>query len=130
MTVERRLFPRYPLVFPVAIRIDSHNEPLEYNADSVNISRSSIQISCENGLIDHLLAQDKYPHTCHLSFNIPDQDHFFELEAQVVSHRRLSQSRYYLVLIFPDMPGNDSELLKEYLGLLEAGDYNQTLSTS
>lgn len=130
MTAERRLSPRYPLIFPVEVHIDSQNQPLDFKTSSVNLSISSIEICCDNALIDHLLAQDKYPHTCQLSFKIPDQDNLFKLESQVVSHRRLSQNSYYLVLIFPDLSVEESGLLLEYLSLLQAGDYNQALSVS
>jgi hypothetical protein len=125
MSIDRRSFPRYPLTFPVKVGIDSHNEDIEFKASSVNVSRSSIEISCDNSLIEHLLAQDKYPYTCKLNFKVPNQSHIFEVESRVVTHRRLSQIHYHLVLIFPDFVSEKGDLLGEYLSALRPADNDE-----
>lgn len=108
---ERRAFPRYPITFPVTISLKTATGDQQYAAECVDISRSSIQISCENRIIEVLLAQDDYPHTAGLKFCMPGDRSTFNIHAQVVTHRRLAQNHYYLVMVFTDFhEGSDEQL--------------------
>ncbi|MDC0598845.1 PilZ domain-containing protein [Gammaproteobacteria bacterium] len=115
MLAERRILPRYPLEFSVSIFFDLQDETKTFDVHSVNISSSSMEISCDEETIQALLAQQRYPQTCKLKFQIPGQEYTFDVESQVVTHRRLSQRQYYLVLSFVDFDDKSSELLQEYL---------------
>jgi hypothetical protein len=125
MTIDRRSFPRYPMVFPVMAQLEAHLELREFKAESVNLSRSSIEISCDNTLIDELLDQEAYPHTCKLFFQLPGQNYVFEIDSQVVTHRRLSQVAYHLVLIFPEFIKEKGDLLGEFLKEFQTVDVDQ-----
>ena len=122
MQVERRSSPRHPLKFTVKVQLNALEQPLEFEAESLNISSSNIEISCNNLLIDALLAQESYPHTCELSFKLPDNSHEFTITAQVLTHRRLSQKQFYLVLNLDNEAKESIELLTEYLSEMRPGN--------
>jgi len=115
---ERRTFPRYPINFPVSIAIESKSGLQYFDTKSVDISRSSIQISCDSQLIEVLLSQDEYPHLVQLHFKMPGDKSVYSIQSQVVTHRRLAQNHYYLVIVFNHfVEGSDDDLaedLKEY----------------
>ena len=115
---ERRAFPRYPITFEVTIGIKTADGSQQFSSQCVDISRSSIQISCESQLIEVLLAQDEYPHTVQMEFRMPGDRSNFSILGQVVTHRRLAQNHYYLVLVFSEFhEGSDEQLaedLKEF----------------
>jgi hypothetical protein len=115
---ERRAFPRYPITFPIIIGINTAEGKLQFNTECVDVSRSSIQISCESQVIEVLLAQDEYPHTAQMDFRMPGDKSNFSILGQVVTHRRLAQNHYYLVLVFSEfLDGSDEQLaedLKEF----------------
>lgn len=119
MPIDRRSYPRYPLEFPVDVELDAQNQQLEFKAESVNISKASIEINCDNHLIDKLRAQNKYPQTCKLIFKLPGQKDIFKVESQVVTHRRISQNSYYLALVFPALKEEKRDLLEETLSVLQ-----------
>ena len=80
----------------------------------MDISRSSIQISCDSELVEALLASDEYPHIATLDFMIPEDKSTFRVAGHVVTHRRLSQNNYYLVLMFLDFhEGSDEQLVED-----------------
>ncbi len=111
---ERRAFPRYPISFPVKFGLNGTEDDLKYDSECVDISRSSIQISCDSQLVEALLASDEYPHTATLDFIIPEDKSAFRVGGQVVTHRRLSQNHYYLVLVFIDFhEGSDEQLVED-----------------
>ena len=111
---ERRAFPRYPITFPVKFGLNGAEDNLKYESECVDISRSSIQISCDSELVEALLASDEYPHIATLDFMIPEDKSTFRVAGHVVTHRRLSQNNYYLVLMFLDFhEGSDEQLVED-----------------
>jgi len=61
-----------------------------------------------------LLGSDEYPHTATLDFMIPEDKSTLRFGVQVVTHRRLSQNNYYLVLVFLDFhEGSDEQLVED-----------------
>ena len=111
---ERRAFPRYPITFPFNIGLKTAAGSQQFNTECVDVSRSSIQISCESQVIEVLLAQDEYPHTAKLEFRMPGDRSTFSILSQVVTHRRLAQNHYYLVLVFSDFhEGSDEQLAED-----------------
>ena len=108
---ERRAFPRYPITFPVSVSFTGPDGKIRFETECVNISRSSIEVSCDSTLIEALLAQEEYPHTAQLDFSMPGDREALSIGGQVVTHRRLAQSHYYLVLVFVDFfKGSDEQL--------------------
>ena len=111
---ERRAFPRYPITFPVDFGLNNKSGNIDFKSECVDISRSSIQISCDSNLVQALLANDEYPHTAKLDFSIPGDKSMFSVVSQVVTHRRLSQDHYYLVLVFNQFEeGSDEQLVND-----------------
>lgn len=111
---ERRAFPRYPITFPVDFGLNGKEGKVGFNSECVDISRSSIQISYDSNLVQALLANDEYPHTAKLDFSIPGDKSVFSIVSQVVTHRRLSQDHYYLVLVFNEFhAGSDEQLAND-----------------
>jgi len=111
---ERRAFPRYPIVFPVALSVAGPEKTTVFCTECVNVSRSSIEISCDSKVIQALLAQDDYPHNASLKFAIPGDRSSFNIKGQVVTHRRLAQNHYYLVLVFNEFEeGSDEQLVMD-----------------
>lgn len=116
---ERRTFPRHPVTFPVSIALNSKGQSLLFKTEAVDISRSSIQISCDSQPIEALLAQEEYPHEARLDFRIPGSDNWYSIHSQVVTHRRLAQNHYYLVLIYNEFNAGSEAELEEELRELE-----------
>lgn len=101
MASERRSFPRYPVQCPVTVTLPEDPTNTVYKANANNLSRTRIQIDCSAELIAALLRQTKLPYMCHLEFVLAGQKkHTFNIDAGVVTHRRLSQQDYVLVLLF------------------------------
>jgi len=48
---ERRAFPRYPITFPAKVVIDGTQRKHQFDSECVDISRSSVQISCDSTMI-------------------------------------------------------------------------------
>ena len=117
---ERRAFPRFPITFPIKVGLTGPNGKLQFNAECVELSRSSIQISCDSHLIEALLAQEEYPHMAKLDFKMPDRSRF-SVASQVVTHRRLAQNHYYLVLVYTEFHEGSDELLAGELRDFEPG---------
>jgi hypothetical protein len=100
MSRERRSWPRYPVEFPVQVWVPAHTRNAEAHVGTAsNISRNSIQFSCDAELVTALLQQRTLPYTCELAFTLPKQQREFKLVAQVVTHRRVSRHLYVLVLV-------------------------------
>ena len=116
MASERRSFPRYPVQCPVAVTLPEDETNTVYQANANNLSRTSIQIECNASLIAALLRQQKLPYMCHLEFVLPAQKkHTFNLDASVVTHRRLSQQDYVLVLLLRHFDQNQEAQLDKVL---------------
>lgn len=120
---ERRAFPRYPITFSVTVALSGPDGEQKFDSECVDISRSSIQVSCDNELVEALLAQDEYPHTAKLAFSIPGDSEPYAVQSQVVTHRRLAQNHYYLVLVFNDFSEGSDGRLEEDLKEFEPGGF-------
>lgn len=117
MSRERRSFPRYPVDIPVLVRVPAHSNDAEvYQAQASNLSRTSIQISCEAELVSALLRQQQLPFACGLEFVLPWHGYGFRLAAQVVTQRRVSRSHYVLVLLLKHHDAKQENLLDSLLG--------------
>lgn len=121
--IDRRSFPRYPITFPVAVSLAGPDGKLKFQAECVNLSRSSIEVSCDSRLVEALLAQEDYPHTAMLDFSMPGDRSVYSAHAQVVTHRRLAQNHYYLVMVFNNFSKGSDELLAEELKDFEPGGF-------
>lgn len=100
MSRERRAYPRYPVEFPLQVTVvgdDAADAVTTYPARAETLSRTSVEISCNADLVAALLRQRQLPYACGVAFSL-DQD--FAFRAQVITHRRRSQHRYVLVLLF------------------------------
>lgn len=115
MSRERRSYPRYPLEFAVSVVNPADSAAVVHAAEASNLSRTSIQFSCQAELVAALLQQQTLPYTCELRFRLPWHKHEFKLKAQVVTHRRLSQQQYVLVLLFRHEDENQELLLDRLL---------------
>jgi hypothetical protein len=100
MSRERRSYPRYPVDFVVSVVVPADPTVTVHVAGAANISCTSIQFNCQAELVAALLRQQTLPYTCELQFHLPWHVHEFRLKALVVTHRRLSQQQYVLVLLF------------------------------
>ncbi|PCJ40923.1 MAG: hypothetical protein COA71_10000 [SAR86 cluster bacterium] len=101
--IERRVLPRCPLDTEVEVLINSQNADMLFHTKSLNISLRGIELSCDDSLIQAILAQKAYPHICKISFKLPGLTKAFDIKTHVVIHRRLSQHNYQLVLLFNNM---------------------------
>ncbi|MGV3590892.1 MAG: hypothetical protein ACO1PZ_04330 [Gammaproteobacteria bacterium] len=115
MAAERRSYPRYPVQCLVTVTLpDDPNAVFQVKSNS--LSRTSIQIECNQDLVAALLRQQKLPYMCHLKFALPSHKHSFALHASVVTHRRLSQQDYVLVLLLRHDNEAQESLLDRQLG--------------
>jgi len=119
---ERRILPRCAIDTEVKIQIESGGATGEYTARSINISLRAFELSCDDALIQAILGQNAYPHTCHISFAIAEVSRPFKLKTQVLTHRRLSRDRYQLVLRFIDLEADVQERLLNQLASLRVID--------
>lgn len=117
MASERRSYPRYPVQCPIEVTLpDDTGGSRAYIASVNNLSRTSIQIDCGADLITALLRQQKLPYMCHLKFVLPwHKSHKFNIDASVVTHRRLSQQQYVLVLLLRHNDTGQENLLDTQL---------------
>lgn len=113
--IERRVLPRCPLTTTVEVEINSQGENRLFKTESLNISLRGIELACDDALIEAILAQNVYPHACKITFKMPGQSKAFELKTQVVTHRRLSQHNYQLVLVFNEISKRVHEKLLDEL---------------
>ena len=118
MASERRSYPRYPVQCPVEVTLPEDAAGSVYNSSASNLSRTSIQIECGADLIAALLRQQKLPYMCHLKFTLPwHKKHKFNIDASVVTHRRLSQQHYVLVLLLRHSDEEQETLLDKQLAV-------------
>lgn len=102
MSKERRSYPRYLIDFQVKVTLPadaSGDKPQSFVAEASNLSRTSVQFSCTGELVTALLRQQQLPYICDLEFSLPVKDKKFNVPAQLVTHRRVSQLQYVLVLL-------------------------------
>jgi hypothetical protein len=111
MSIEQRSFPRFLVDFPLSISLPDDPDARVYSAESKTLSRTSLEFECHADLVSALLKQDKLPLTCSLMFKLPHHAHVYRLEAQVLTHRRLSQFQYALVVLFRHDDPAQEELL-------------------
>lgn len=116
MTRERRSYPRYAVELETQVAVPVAGEVQHFTAQATTLSRTSIQISCRSELLQALLQQAELPHVCDLCFRMAGHKHVFRLAAQVVTHRRLSQQDYVLVLLFRHTDEAQELLLDRLLG--------------
>ncbi len=109
--IERRVLPRCPIDTEVNVTINSQGAEMQFLTKSANISLRGIELSCDDGLIQAILAQKTYPHICNISFKLPGYVKAFEVKTQVVTHRRLSQQHYQLILLFVNLSKRAQEKL-------------------
>ena len=78
-----------------------------------------VELACNDDLIQAILAKNTYPHECKIKFKIPGHPKLFEVSSQVVTHRRLSQQNYQLVLLFTNMSKTTHEKLLNELAAFQ-----------
>ncbi len=115
MASERRSYPRYPMHFPLQATLPDDATGAVYPVACNNLSRTSIQIECGADLVAALLRQTKLPYICQLKFVLPWFKHSFRIDASVVTHRRLSQTQYVLVLLLRHHDAAEESLLDTQL---------------
>lgn len=118
MRAERRSCPRYHVDFELNVTVRDTNDGEEeqiFRAHALNLSRISIELSCGDGLVSALLRQRELPHTCELEFSLPWDAHVFMLDGQLVTHRRLSQFEYVVVLMLKHQDEQQADLLDTLL---------------
>jgi|GEM_PF-1964779 hypothetical protein len=117
MSRERRRFPRYPVDFPVQVRVPAHSSDAGvFRAQASNLSRISMELGCDAELVSALQRQQQLPYACNLEFLLPSHSHAFMLGAQVITQRRVSRSHYVLVLLLKHQDAQQAALLASLLG--------------
>jgi hypothetical protein len=114
MASERRAYPRYPVRCPITLTLPDDASAV-YEVQSNSLSRTSIQLECRQDLITALLRQQGLPYMCHLQFALPGHAHVHDLDASVVTQRRLSRQEYVLVLLLRHGDAGQEELLERQL---------------
>lgn len=115
MLNERRSFPRYVIEFPVFVSVEEANKSDIFSTVSVNVSQSGIELACDAELVDALQSMEEFPASCTLEFQLPDTEQTLNIDCQVKSQRRLSQHKFYLVVLFIDFNEGSEELLAKYV---------------
>lgn len=115
---ERRIVPRCDIDTEVKILINSRNRDQEFTGRSINISLQALALSCDDALIQAILAQNTYPHECEVEFCLAGETKPFRIKTQVVTHRRLSQLQYQLILRFGSLNKSVQEKLLDELASL------------
>jgi hypothetical protein len=119
MSRERRSCPRYAVDIPVTVLVENGPAAEPFAANALTLSRSSIEVRCSDEPLAALLRQQALPHTCTLRFELSWHRHEFNLPAQLVTHRRLSQHQYVLVLLFRHDDKAEELLLDQLLDQLQ-----------
>lgn len=112
MSVERRASPRYPVNFTVQVRPVGIEQ--DFSIAATMLSRTSMQATCEADLVTALVKQAQAPYVCALTFIT--EPHMPAIQAQVLTHRRVSQQHYVLVFLFKSVTAQQDEALQ---GLLQ-----------
>ena len=120
MAAERRSCPRYPLDCIVMVAAPPAGE---FEAVAINISLVSMQIGCNAALVSALQKQPRLPYNCRLQFVL--EDCAFDVDAQLITWRRLSHEKYVLALRLRHADDSRQALLESRIGQLAsrmAGD--------
>jgi hypothetical protein len=117
MKAERRSFPRYAVTCPVRVTLPNDGGPDCYDAEIKDLSRTSIKIEGSAELVLALLGQIALQSTCSLQFTLPSYQHAFTIEASVLSHRRLSEQLFVIVLLLHHTDSQQEILLENQLNL-------------
>ena len=112
MSIEKRAYPRFHVKFPVNVQLPDDEDGRLYPAEANTLARTSLEFTCHADLIHALLKQDRMPLTCRVRFKLPQLGHLFDLDAQIFTHRRMSQHQYALVVVFR----HDDQAQEELLG--------------
>jgi hypothetical protein len=116
MSSERRTYPRHPVRVNVLVSMpDSDDSTSQFTVESINLSLTGIQLSCNGDLIAGLLRQTKLPFSCTLEFNLPGHEHRFVLNSSYLSYRRKSQREFVMVVIFAHEDEEQKALLETVL---------------
>lgn len=113
--MEKRLYRRYPLAFPVSVQIPLGGRDSVAETECVEVSRSGLTLSCDAALIEALLEQAQYPPTFTLGFTLTGCPSYFEIDCHLVRHRRLSRQQFHLVALFRHFRRGDGEVLSAHL---------------
>ena len=127
MRAERRSCPRHPVDFQLGVTVcntANGEQEQSFRAHALNLSRNSIEFRCGDGLVSALLRQRELPYTCGLEFSLPWDEHVFMLDGQLVTHRRLSQFRYEVVLMLKHQDEQQENLLDTLLNRKEKGPHS------
>lgn len=117
--IERRLYPRYAVQWPVEVFIPDHAAGASFDARLRNLSRGGVQIDCDRALVESLLAQHGTHPLCELCIVHPDEPGAVEARCRLVVNRRIAQDSYQLGLKFLQLSPDSTALLERYLGSLE-----------
>ena len=115
MKPEKRAHRRYPLRFPISVQMHAAGPCDMAETECVEISHGGLTLGCDDVLIGALLEQEQYPRTCTLVFSLPGCPQRFEVDCQIVRHRRLSRSLFHLVALFREFRVGNAESLADYL---------------
>jgi hypothetical protein len=97
---------------------DSADSTSEFTVESINLSATGIQLSCNGDLIAALLRQTKLPFSCTVAFSVPDQEHRFVVDSSYLSYRRKSQREFVVVVIFQHDDEQQKTLLEKLLAAM------------
>ena len=112
MSTERRSSPRYSV--DVALQVSVPELQTPFAAHAHTLSRTSVEITCHTELVAALLQQQQLPQLCNVVFTMGDKAADFDIAAQVLTHRRMSQFQYAVVLLFRHT-GEQQECLLDQL---------------
>ncbi len=116
MSSERRTYPRHPVRVNVLVSMpDSGDSTSEFTVESINLSLTGIQLSCNGDMVAALLRQTKLPFSCTVQFNLPEHEQRFVLGSSYMSYRRKSQREFVMVVIFMHEDEQQKALLEALL---------------
>lgn len=119
MVMNKRAHRRYPLAFPVNVRVVLDGHANEFETSCVEVSADGLTLGCDESLIGTLLAQAHFPRTCTLRFAPPEDSRSYEIDCHIVRHRRLSRRQFHLVAMFRHYHRGDAGSLAAYLARQE-----------
>jgi hypothetical protein len=97
------------------LRIQSAGSGGDFPASATMLSRSSVQVMCDADPVATLVKQSQPPYICNLTFMNEDAARPLILQAQVLTHRRVSQQHYVLVFLFREVDEQQEEELLQLL---------------
>ncbi|MDX1490618.1 MAG: hypothetical protein R3332_04990 [Pseudohongiellaceae bacterium] len=100
MNTERRARVRYTVNFSANMRVPSNAGVETFPVSAINMSATSLEVSCDAAVFDCLQTQESFPYECELEFSLPEEGDACMMPCQVLRYRRLSQRHYQIVLDF------------------------------